>query len=134
MLSRWREQLLSGHADYDCLYDELFGKVKDFMDAAKRREGEQELGRFFWFLQRYIRKIFATEEERQRSIGYAGYETHKREHDEFAAKVRQLTKHYVQWGASTALIVSVLQLISQWFRDHVNVQDREVSILLRQVE
>ena len=133
MLTQWREQLISGNEDFDSLHDELFGKVKAFMDAAKRREGEQELARFFWFLQRYVRKIFATEEELQRTLGFSGYEAHKREHDEFAAKVRELVRHHVQWGASTALVVASLQLIAEWFRNHVNIRDREVSVFLRQL-
>ena len=133
MLNKWRESLITGNDSFDCIHKELFAKVQSLMDAARRGEGGQELGKFLWFLQRYIRKHFSSEEYLQRSLGFADYKLHKEQHEQFVSIVDEMQEQYARRGVSTTLIVAVINTISDWFRNHVNTFDRELSDFLRKV-
>lgn len=133
MLSRWYEELNTGNEDFDRSHCELFERIEGFMAAAKAGRGNEEVGRFLWFMQRYIRKHLTAEELLQRQLGYSGYSDHKRQHDRFIEDVRGIQTLFATGGTNTALTVKALNLISDWLKDHIKQKDREVAAFLRRV-
>lgn len=133
MLMKWREELITGNNEFDLLHEELFNRVQELMAEARKGNAGAHLGHFLWFLQRYTRKHFRTEEQLQRSLGYAGYKAHKAQHDQFYAQVRQVECKYATEGESTVLIVAVIQLLADWFRTHIKTYDQEAANFLREV-
>ncbi len=133
MLMKWREELITGNDEFDHLHEELFNRVHELMEEARKGNAGEQVGHFLWFLQRYIRKHFRTEEYLQRSLGYSGYKAHKEQHDQFSAQVRQVESKYAREGESTVLIVSVINMLADWFRTHIRTYDQEAANFLREV-
>jgi hemerythrin-like metal-binding protein len=133
MLMKWREELITGNDEFDLLHEELFNRVQELMAEARKGNAGAHVGHFLWFLQRYIRKHFRTEEYLQRSLGYSGYKAHKDQHDQFCAQVRQVENKYATEGESTVLIVSVIHLLADWFKTHIRTYDQEAANFLREV-
>ncbi|GAM11032.1 bacteriohemerythrin [Geobacter sp. OR-1] len=133
MLTKYREELITGIEEFDDLNEELFTKVEELMTEARSGNAGQCLGRFLWFLQRYVRKHFRAEEQLQRSLGFSGYPAHKEQHDLFFEQVSELQARYGREGNSTVLIVSVIKMLSDWSKTHIKTFDREAANFFRKV-
>lgn len=131
MLTKWQEDLETGIDKFDHLNQELFTKVNELMMEARNCNAREHLGRFLWFLQRYIHKHFRTEEQLQRTLGYPGYAVHKQQHDLFIEEVRKIQERYNNEGGTTALTVHVIQVMSSWIKNHIKAYDLDVAAFLR---
>jgi hemerythrin len=133
MLIARQEELITGNEELDNLHYEVFRKVNDLLLAAKAGRGNEELGRFFWFLKRYTRKHFQTEEKYQRESGFPGYALHKAQHDSFLQEVRLLEARYARDGGNTVLYVSIIRFMGDWLRNHINLMDVAAASYFRKV-
>ncbi len=132
MFLTWHDELLTGNEEIDEQHRELFRKVEILMQACKAKRCHEEIGRHLWYLKRYVRKHFKTEEKLQLTLGFPDYVAHKAKHDAFFEEVRHLEAQYAKEGGSTVLIVKAVRMMEEWLRKHINELDRELAAFLRE--
>lgn len=78
------------------------------------------------FLKNYVVQHFKDEEAYQQSIGYAGYEAHKRQHNQLALEVIEYEKQLVKSNFSLPIIKRFMAFVLRWLIHHVAVEDRKI--------
>jgi hemerythrin len=73
----------------------------------------------------YAVKHFALEERYMKQFGYAGYQKHKAEHDQFAGKALDLKARMEKAGF--VLTLEILNFLRDWLRDHILKVDKAYS-------
>jgi hemerythrin len=73
----------------------------------------------------YAVKHFALEEKYMKQFGYAGYQKHKSEHDQFTAKALDLKERMDKTGF--VLTLEIINFLRDWLRDHILKVDKAYS-------
>jgi hemerythrin len=133
MFLKWHDELLTGNEDIDEQHRELFRRVDTLLQACKAKRCRDEIGRHLWYLKRYVRKHFSSEEKLQVSLGFPDYDAHKARHDDFFEEVRRLEAQYASEGGSTMLIVKAVRMMEDWLRNHISELDMEMAAYIRKV-
>jgi hemerythrin len=79
------------------------------------------------FLKGYVVKHFEDEEAYQRSIGYAGYAVHKRQHLRLAKEVGKFEKRLVSSNFALPVIKRFMAFVLRWLMHHVAEEDRKIG-------
>jgi hemerythrin len=103
---------------------ELFAHAEAFGDAFRRGGAADELARLLDYLTGYAERHFVTEERFLERIGFPDLELHRREHQDFARRLRLLAPLELQEGPSAAVLELVDGISAAWLRDHVGGADR----------
>lgn len=83
----WDGSLASGIEEIDTQHKELFRIINSFHDKIMDTRAPFALVEALDSLKSYAKYHFRTEEGYMRRYGYIDYETHKAEHDQFAAEL-----------------------------------------------
>jgi hemerythrin len=73
----------------------------------------------------YAVKHFALEEKYMKQFGYAGYQKHKAEHDQFSAKALDLKARMDKAGF--VLTLEIMNFLREWLRNHILKVDKAYS-------
>lgn len=131
MLTRWSEDMATGHEDVDGQHKELLRRVDDLLKGAKARKGSEEIGKLMWFLKKYVRRHFRDEEKLQLEVGFPGYEAHKAQHEIFFREVQRLEALHAEEGENTLMIIAAINAMCEWLRNHFNKMDKQLADYLR---
>lgn len=125
----WNERFNIGVENVDKAHRRLFSivrKLKDLSEDEKR--GPWACAEGIKFFKSYALKHFAEEEEYMRSIGYKGYETHKRLHDVMRDKtLPALEQDLVESDYSIESMQHFLGISLGWLTGHVIIEDRAIT-------
>lgn len=127
----WKEEFNVGCDYVDEAHRKLFGVMRKIVsllgeeDESKNRHACCESIKY---MQSYTIKHFAEEEAFQREIGYAGYEMHKKLHDNLRevtlpAMVADLEEN----DFSTESIERFLAVLAGWLTGHIMIEDRAIT-------
>jgi hemerythrin len=132
-MQKWlTEEMQTGNQQIDNQHRDLLHKADDLIQACKALRGEEEIGRLFWFLKRYVRKHFRDEEALQLACGFPGYTFHKAQHEWFYREVQRLEGRYAKEGATTLVVVGAIRMMQSWLRNHFLKMDRLLVEHLRE--
>ena len=76
----------------------------------------------------YTRDHFAHEEELMKKYEFPGYEAHKRQHEEMAARAKAMVDRYEQ--DSLGAMDEISTFLRDWLINHINGTDQEYSEFL----
>ncbi len=79
------------------------------------------------FLSDYVVTHFRAEEDLMRDSGFAGFATHRAEHERFVRDLAVLRTEHARDGASPGLVLRVNSRVSEWLREHILRADRELA-------
>jgi hemerythrin len=71
----------------------------------------------------YTRYHFSTEEKFMQKIDYPGLPAHKKIHDDFYVRVKQLYNDIAE--GKTVLDTEIMKTLSNWLRDHILNEDKK---------
>src|SRR5690242_15639071 len=127
-LVQWDRSFSVEVARFDGEHKTLFDIINRLHDAMMAGQGRTVLGKTFQDLLNYTRTHFAAEEGVLRAHGYPELEKQRLQH---AAFCDTLAKYKAQFDSgSTALSVDIMQLLQDWLRQHITVEDRKYSEFL----
>jgi len=132
MAYTWSEDLATGNAAIDAQHKELIKAMNDMLDACFSGQGHAKLDPTIQFMVDYAEKHFADEESLQMQCRYPDYQNHKKLHDAFKVTVKDLAKHLMEEGPTTALVRKVNSSVGDWLVSHIKNEDKKVAKYIRE--
>lgn len=118
----WNDSTLStGNAIIDRDHKLLVSYVNKLFDAMKSGKGKEVLGEILAGLTKYTIEHFQREEAIWRAGRYAGYDAHKKEHDDLVGQVADLNKKFAE--GNLTLSVKTMDFIKDWLTNHILKSD-----------
>ncbi len=113
--------------EIDEQHRELFRMFNDLLDAMWDGKGKNIIEEKLRFLAGYAVTHFSTEEKYMVKYNFPDYPAHKKLHDDFTAGVVDFLKVYERNGATTDMLVSAVQDLGTWTREHIRDMDQEMG-------
>ncbi len=103
----------------------LIEMINDFYENIGNRSNNENISKLISGMKKYTIMHFSMEEKYMRQFKYPSYETHKKEHDNFIAKVNALEEKF----NSGTLIISfeITSFIKDWLKEHIQFTDMQYS-------
>lgn len=117
---RFTTKLRTGLQALDRQHVEWFQALERLRKAVEQGGGEAGVPAALAFAVSYTQRHFAEEEQAMAAAGYAGLETHRRQHADLVTRLCELTAAH---GDEEAVAVQVLELMSGWIESHIAGHD-----------
>lgn len=85
------KDLETGNRTIDSEHRELLNAVNALLEACGDGKGRAHMGSTVKFLNDYVDRHFAHEEQLQKQSGYPGYEAHRAFHEKYKQTLREIT-------------------------------------------
>lgn len=122
MYLEWNETYSVGIKTFDDEHKILFGLINNLHTGIKEKRNHQAIGETLSGLVTYVKLHFKSEEETMLKYAYPDYQTHKEEHDAFAARANVLYERFQKDEA--VLSAEVLRFLVDWLHKHLNGTDK----------
>jgi hemerythrin-like metal-binding protein len=122
----WGSAISVNIADIDSQHKILVGMVNTLHDAMSQGKGKDVIGKTLDELIKYTQSHFGYEESKMKASAYAGYLSHKMEHDRLTRQVLDLQTQYRAGKAS--LTIEVLNFLKDWLVNHIQGVDRKTFL------
>jgi hemerythrin len=119
----WNDTYKTGINTVDTQHKKLVDLINELHDAMTKGQGNQALGKIMNELVNYTVTHFSAEERMMKQAGYADFDAHKKIHDEFTAKVRQMQKDLE--GGRKMMSLQVSTFLKDWLSGHILGTDRK---------
>ncbi len=129
-LMEWKEEFSVGIKKIDEQHKKLVDMLNHLHNAMKSGEGNEALNRILNEMATYAVEHFRTEEELFTEFAYPQYVEHKKEHDDFVAKVLEFKKQFEDRKMLLSLAVS--EFLRDWLMNHILQSDKKYTAFLNQ--
>ncbi|MGI6255446.1 MAG: bacteriohemerythrin [Acutalibacter sp.] len=123
------KELETGNMMIDREHRELFGAVNKLLDACEKGQGQAEVRNALDFLLRYVDRHFAHEEQLQTQNKYPEYNTHKRFHENYKTKLREIAAKVGPNGPTAANLASLNSHVALLI-SHIRTADKKLGAFL----
>jgi len=120
---QWDESLSVKVAQFDEEHKKLIQLIDNLSEAMSRGKGKDVLSETLRELINYTETHFKNEERLMQQYKYVNYLEHKKEHDEFVNKVKELHESYEK--GNVMLSISVFNFLTSWVTNHIKKTDAE---------
>jgi len=131
----WKESLCVGVETIDQQHKTLFNKIGELI-CEVRAAGtldKQKCISTILFLKEYAISHFADEEAYQQSIGYNGFEAHKKLHERFVQTLLKHEKIMVESDFAANHVRQFVGMLAAWLLYHVSEADQRITHGSKQV-
>jgi len=125
----WSKAIEVGHETIDGEHKDLFGIINNLLETYKKGADAKALAWKFQQLMDYTGYHFGHEETLMRKSGYPDLRAHKRQHDGFVERVRDLFGRHSS-GDETPTSEQ-MNMLASWWVTHINYTDRELAAYLK---
>ncbi len=131
--AEWNERFNIGVDSIDNAHRKLFSIVQKLIHLSKdENNGQWACAEGIKFFKNYTSVHFTDEEAYMQSIGYKGYEIHKRLHDDMRYKtLPALEKDLTRSNYSQESIQHFLGICLGWLTTHILIEDRAITGKIR---
>ncbi len=119
--------LLTGNIIIDNEHRQLFEAINALLDACAHGHGRDQLAQTMSFLESYIAKHFAHEEQLQAQTKYPDALRHKMLHDSYKQVVSEICQELKRTGPTIALVGKVNTNVGGWLVTHIKREDVKVA-------
>lgn len=119
----WSQSLETGIPLIDEQHKELFRQIDILLDTKNKDRIEETLE----FLENYIARHFADEQEMHAQSRYPKAAIHKGYHDNYVVALRKVKDKYIKEGPSVTNTLAVNKSVLGWLREHILVHDKEFA-------
>ncbi len=99
----WSEKLVTGVKECDEQHKKLVSLVNELYDAMKQGKGKEVIDKALDELVKYASYHFTTEETLMSKYGFPELSAHKREHENFKAKIKEFLDKKAKGGSLSLL-------------------------------
>ena len=122
----WKESYRIGVDRIDAQHMELFRMTDELLMAVTVNAGAEVYRKILGFLKEYVVYHFRDEEAYQQSIGYAGFEAHQREHQQFTQTVLAYEKKLIASHFALSDVKDLAGTVVAWLVYHVTDADQRI--------
>lgn len=127
---QWEEKYSVNIAVIDDQHKKIVELLNTLSDAAAANELQKVIELIVEEVVAYSIYHFTTEELLMTTHHYPEYEEHKKEHDDFRAKVSDFQKNAKSKGV--AIVPEVLELLTNWLDHHILTVDKKYGPFLNE--
>jgi hemerythrin-like metal-binding protein len=127
----WDNSIELGIQTIDEQHKALFGWLNALNDAIRNGNGSEAVGEVIWKLITYVTEHFSAEERLMHSCSYPGLAAHRKEHDRFVLRLREIQVNFFD---SHEMSINVLDLLVEWLVCHIKGTDQGYSRFISQEE
>jgi hemerythrin len=120
-LLEWRDEFRIGIPEVDHEHRELIGLINALHGRLSDAASTGEIGEFLGELHAQISAHFALEEKVMRSMRYAEFDDHKRDHERLLDEIRDIMDGYELHSRYDARALS--EVLDRWFSEHFRTRD-----------
>lgn len=128
MRYEFTKELETGNRIIDNEHRELLNAVNALLDACGEGKGRTRMGETVKFLNDYVDRHFAHEEQLQKQSGYPGYEAHHAFHEKYKQTLREITAG-MSGEASIADLAKLNGHVSLLV-SHIRTEDKKLGAFL----
>ncbi len=127
--AEWNKQFNIGVASIDHAHQKLFSIVRKLIYLSEdEHNGQWACAEGIKYFRNYAMEHFSDEEDYMRSIGYGGFEIHKRLHDDMRYKtLPALERDLLESNYSQESIHHFLGICLGWLTAHIMIEDRAIT-------
>ena len=125
----WDDSIALGIPIIDGQHKALFDWVNTLNVAIKNGDGAEAVGEVIWNLITYVTEHFSEEERLMLSCNYPGLADHRKEHDQFVSRLREIQVSYIN---GHEMGESVLDFMVDWLVCHIKGTDQGYSRFIHQ--
>jgi hemerythrin-like metal-binding protein len=125
----WDDSIALGIPTIDQQHKALFDWVNTLNAAIKNGEGTEAVGEVIWKLITYVTEHFSEEERLMLSCNYPGLADHRKEHDQFVSRLREIQVDYI---GGHEMGEGVLEFMVDWLVCHIKGTDQGYSRFIHQ--
>lgn len=131
LVSRYEftKKLETGNAVIDKEHRELFQAVNKLLDACSAGKGRTSMDETIQFLNNYVDKHFAHEEQLQRQSGYPGITAHRTFHEKYKQTLKEITSRISVSGPTIVELGNLNKHISVLI-SHISTEDKKLGEFL----
>ncbi len=122
-LIAWTDNFSVKNEIIDNQHRKLVNLVNELHDSMKEGKGKDALAKTFYELINYTKEHFDTEERMMQKVNFAGYFTHKKEHDILTKEVLELKEKFDTGKAMIS--IEVLNFLKNWLTVHILDTDKQ---------
>jgi hemerythrin len=127
----WKDKYALGVPVVDTQHKELFQRVESFVKTLRSPSAWEErvlrVNETLEFMKAYVVEHFNDEEAYQLRIGYPGYQSHKKVHDDMVAYVLAVSAQYEHSGYDEKLMQQFAGKLLAWLINHVAAEDQRIA-------
>ncbi len=126
----WSDRLLTGVREADEQHKRLVVLVNELYDAMKQGKGKEVIDKALDELVKYAGYHFSTEETLMTKYGFSELASHKQEHENFKAKIKEFLNKKAK--GDVTLSVEVMTFLKEWLIKHIMGTDKKYGTFLQQ--
>jgi hemerythrin len=125
----WDDSIALGIPTIDGQHKALFGWINTLNTAIKNGDGSEAVGEVIWNLITYVTEHFSEEERLMLSYNYPGLAAHRKEHDQFVSRLREIQVDYID---GHEMGESILDFLVDWLVCHIKGTDQGYNRFIQQ--
>jgi len=125
----WDNSIALGIPTIDEQHKALFGWIDSLNVAIQSGDGSEAVGEVIWKLITYVTEHFSEEERLMLSCDYPGLSAHRKEHDLFVSRLREIQ---VDFKDGHEMSKGILVFLVEWLVSHIKGTDQGYSRFIYQ--
>jgi hemerythrin-like metal-binding protein len=129
-LFEWKDEYSVGVNELNLQHKKIIQLLNELYEAMRDRKPKETLGKILDNMTTYAAMHFQTEEKYMKKYDYPGMDAHKKQHEDFVAKVIDFKEKFHQ--GSLMLSLDVLNFLKSWLKEHIMGADKEYAPFFEQ--
>ncbi|HBF88113.1 MAG TPA: hemerythrin [Bacteroidales bacterium] len=124
----WSDSLSVKIGSIDNQHKKLIDLLNNFYENVNQGSSNEKLTGLIQGLKNYTNEHFTSEERVMKVNGYPEFDAHKKQHDEFIAKVSEIQTKFL--SGKMVLSIEVTNFIKTWISGHIQGTDKRYTNFL----
>jgi hemerythrin len=125
----WKEELSVGISEMDEQHKKWVSIINDLHSAMKNGKANAVMSDILKALSDYIILHFSDEEKLLKDKNCPDYFSHKKIHDRYAIKVKEMIADYM--SGKVLMSIEVMESLKDWLTNHILIQDKKYGAYLK---
>lgn len=125
----WKDSYLIGVEQLDAQHKQLVLTLQDLLDSLQGggANAVEASKHTIDFLKSFVVVHFGAEEMYQQDIGFPLYEEHKKLHEDFIVRVREMEFELMRCGYSRPAMEKLAKMLTKWWIWHIVKEDKKMA-------